>query len=101
MLSYGIHQHTKRKKKSVKKSKIDSLVYFAIVIGPLLTMPQLYSIWVQGQKGVSIISWVAYLTAAIIWLLYGIKHKDKPLIIVEAIWVLMDIIIIVGVARLG
>jgi uncharacterized protein with PQ loop repeat len=101
MSTYSIHRHIKRKKKSVKKSKIDSLIYLAVVIGPLLTLPQLYSIWVEGQKGVSIVSWVAYLIGAIIWLAYGVKHNDKPLIIVEAIWVLLDIMIIIGLARLG
>ena len=70
-------------------------------MGPLLTLPQLYSIWVQGQKGVSIITWVAYLIGAIIWLIYGIKHNDKPLVMVEAAWILVDIMVIIGVARLG
>jgi len=101
MSTYSIHRHIKRKKKSVKKSKIDSLIYLAVVMGPLLTLPQLYSIWVQGQKGVSIITWVAYLIGAIIWLIYGIKHNDKPLVMVEAAWILVDIMVIIGVARLG
>ena len=100
MVTYRSHRHIKRKTKSKQKSKIDELVYLAVVIGPLLTLPQVYSIWVEGQKGVSIISWFAYLAASIIWLIYAIKHKDKPMLIVEIIWILLDILVIIGVARL-
>ncbi|MEI6850594.1 MAG: hypothetical protein WCK26_01340 [Candidatus Saccharibacteria bacterium] len=100
MVSYRSHRHIKKKTKSKQKSKIDSLVYLAVIIGPLLTLPQVYSIWVEGQRGVSIISWLAYLLASIIWLIYGIKHNDKPMLIVEIIWILLDILVIIGVARL-
>jgi len=101
MATHSVHRHIKRKKKiPKKKSEIDRLIYFAVVIGPLLTLPQVYSIWVQGQKGVSIISWVAYLIASVIWLIYGIKHKDKPIITVEVAWIILEILIIIGVTRI-
>ncbi len=102
MATHSVHRHIKRKKKVGKKtSEIDRLIYFAVVIGPLLTLPQVYSIWVQGQKGVSIISWVAYLIASVIWLIYGIKHKDKPIITVEVVWIILEVLIITGVTRIG
>lgn len=92
--------HHRIKPKVLPRPKIDKIIYIAVVIGPLLTLPQIYSIWVQGEGGVSIISWVAYLIAAIIWLLYGVAHKDKPIIVVEAIWVLLDVLIIIGLLRI-
>jgi uncharacterized protein with PQ loop repeat len=102
MATHSVHRHIKRKKKTPKKkSEIDRLIYFAVVIGPLMTLPQVYSIWVQGQKGVSIISWVAYLVCSAIWLVYGIKHKDKPIIIVEIVWIILALLIIIGVSRIA
>lgn len=97
------HNIGKIKKVKSKKSRplIDTLVYAAIIISPALTLPQVYSIWVDGQKGVSLVSWAAYLFAAIIWLFYGIKHNDKPIILVQTIWIVLDAMIVVGVMRLG
>src|ERR1035437_7429551 len=100
MATYRSHRHVKRKTKAKQKSRIDRLVWLAVVIGPLLTLPQVYSIWVENEKGVSVISWAAYLLASMIWLVYGIKHNDKPMLIVEAIWIVLDVLIIIGVARL-
>jgi len=97
MVAHGIHRHAKKKKRAKQRSTVDWLVYLAIVIGPVLTMPQVYSIWVQGSKGVSVISWIAYLVASLIWLVYGVKHKDRPIIIVEAIWVVLEVLIVAGI----
>ena len=68
-------------KKPIKKTTIDYLIYVAVVIGPLMTIPQIYSIWFEKQGGVSIISWIAYFVVSIIWLVYSLKIKDKPMII--------------------
>ena len=86
----------------LKKSRtgIDRLVYVAVILGPLMTIPQVYSIWVNGQKGVSLISWSAYLLVSLIWLFYGIKHNDKPIIAVEVVWMILELLIIVGIYRL-
>lgn len=100
MINHRMHKIKKRKGKA-DRSPIDVLVYVAIIISPLLTMPQVYSIWVEGQKGVSLISWDAYLAAAIIWLFYGLKHQDKPIVVVQTIWIFLDIMIIIGIMRLG
>lgn len=92
----NIPRKKQNNKRPPKKQAIDYLVYFAIVIGPILTMPQIYSIWFEKQKGVSVISWIAYFIASVIWLLYAIKQKDKLLIIVQTIWVFLDAFIILG-----
>ncbi len=97
MATHNVRRYTK--KTSKQKSEIDKLVYFAIVIGPLLTVPQVYSIWVQGQTGVSLISWFAYLLASMIWLFYGIKHHDRPIIITEVVWITLEVLIVLGLLR--
>lgn len=101
MATHSVHKHLNIKRKIKKKSEIDRLIYFAVIIGPVLTLPQVYSIWIQGEKGVSIITWSAYLVSSVIWLIYGIKHKDMPIITVETMWIILEILIIVGVARIA
>ena len=80
------------------KNTLDKLIYIVGFLGPILTIPQAYSIYsLKDASGVSLISWVWYLIAAIIWLVYAIVHKEKPLIFTNILWILTDIIIVVGI----
>ena len=95
--SYHKHLHKKRKKK--QQEPIDRLVYLAVIFGPLMTLPQVYAIWVQQSNDVSVVSWISYLVIAVIWLFYGIRHKEKPIILVQLLWIVLDILIVAGLMR--
>lgn len=70
----------------------------AAIVEPLMTIPQIYQIWSTKQaQGVSLLSWVFYLIAAVIWLLYGIKVKDKAVIIASVLWVFVEGLVIAGI----
>ncbi len=83
---YHLHYHKHKKIKPT--SAIDTWVYFAVIFGPIMTVPQLYDIWILKQTGISVISWAAYLITACVWLAYGLKHRDKPIIAVQSLWLL-------------
>jgi len=108
----GLHHFYKRKRTCAKHEKgpplnklkrlIDKLIYIAAIFGPLLTIPQVWKIWVeQNAMGVSIITWVAYLIGGIFWLIYGLVHKEKPIILANIIWIAMEITIIIGILIYG
>jgi uncharacterized protein with PQ loop repeat len=81
------------------KRWLDKLVFVAGVFGPIMTIPQILKIWATGNAaGVSAASWIGYLITAIVWFIYGIAHREKPIIVTYAIWILMDAMIILGVA---
>lgn len=68
------------------------------IIEPIMTLPQIYGVWIKHEAaGVSISTWTLYATSAIVWLLYGLQLKDKPLIISSALWILMDSAVAIGV----
>jgi uncharacterized protein with PQ loop repeat len=97
MSAYSHGKHRKNKKRiGYKPTAIDSWIYVAVIVGPILTIPQVYSIWILHQKGVSPISWAAYLFADVIWLLYGLKRRDKPIIFVQLAWIALSLLILVG-----
>lgn len=96
---YHRHHHLRQTKKSKKQSAIDRWVYFAVIFGPIMTLPQVYDIWALGKREISVITWSAYVVIATIWLFYGLKHKARPIIIVQAIWIVLDLAVIVGVLR--
>lgn len=88
------HQNIHKKKKKTKS--IDKIIYLAVIMGPIMTIPQIYSIWINKNTGVSIITWISYLIITLIWLFYGITHKEKPIIIVQSLWIIIDLLIISG-----
>lgn len=103
----GMYHLHKRKTKPLnsndkRKQFIDKLVYFAAFAGPLMTLPQAWKIWFyQNASGVSWISWFSYFICAIIWVIYGVEHKDKPIIAMNVLWIILDVLIVVGTLMYG
>ena len=106
--SQGPHHHHTRKRVHHKlepyphpfpfKRFLDKAVYFVAVFSIVLTLPQLAKIWIdQSVAGVSVITWSTYLNVAFFWQLYGIVHNEKPIIFANTLWIVMDVMIIVGV----
>ncbi len=100
----GHHRHPKRKHEPLRKRLhalygIDALAYLVSLLSLFFTLDQVRIIWVeQNADGVSLISWVFYTLSSIIWLVYGIAHKDRVLIITNFLWVLFSICVVAGVA---
>ena len=80
-----------------QKSLIKRSVLAIAVIEPLMTLPQVYEIWVvKNAEGVSSLTWGLYLIAAVIWLLYGLQLKDKPIIISSILWLFFESAVVIG-----
>jgi MtN3 and saliva related transmembrane protein len=109
----GLHHLHKRKRisqtgqepfpsRSRWKYLLDKSAYFIGIVGPVMTIPQLLKVWIeQNAAGVSLISWVAYLFTALFWLTYAITHKEKPLIFMYSLWILVKIPLIIGIIIYG
>ncbi|MFC2143606.1 hypothetical protein ACFLQN_04375 [Candidatus Aenigmatarchaeota archaeon] len=106
--THGRYHLEKRKRMRLKREKyphpnkwknlVDKLVYVAGVISLIMTLPQVTIIWInQDVSGVSILSWLSYLFVGIVWLTYGILHKEKSIIVTYALWIVMEVFIIVGI----
>ena len=102
-MSFGLHHFHKIEKNQDKEvGLIDRLVYVGGVLGPLLTLPQLTKIWIdKTASGVSAFSWSTYAIGSVFWILYGITHKEKPIIIINSVWIAIDIFIVAGVFFYG
>jgi len=111
-MSKGLHHLQRRKRLHEKhepyphpdkvKRVFDKFIYFGGAIIPITTLPQLLKIWVEkNASGVSLIAWFSFFVAAVVWLIYGILHREKPIIFVYSIWAIIDILIIVGVIFYG
>jgi uncharacterized protein with PQ loop repeat len=84
-------------KKQAKPLLVDRLTYVAAILEPLITLPQVYQIFHQRTAaGVSLTSWIGYEALTLVWLWYGIVHKERVIIVYQGLFALFQIAIIVG-----
>lgn len=98
VLHHAIHK--KKKLKSQKKhvfSPLESVIYVVSFVGPFTTLPQIYDVWIKKNAAVSTLTWTGYLFVSLIWLIYGLKHKEGPIIVSNALWVAVYGIVLTGV----
>jgi len=107
-MQHGIHHLSKRKKsnkfphKEPFKKFIDYAIYFFAIFAPMMTIPQIYKIWSTGNAaGVSAVSWGAFMINGMFWTSYGIVHKDKPIIITNILWVILNFSVMLGAIIYG
>ena len=84
------------------KRVYDNVIYIAVILAPIMNLPQLWKIW-SGKEaaGVSIISWVAFSFISVMWLIYGILHKEKPVIIMNLTLIFLQLSIALGAYLYG
>jgi uncharacterized protein with PQ loop repeat len=88
--------------KKREKRIVSRFVMILSVIGPITTIPQIYKVWFGGDaNGVSETTWLFYVINSVIWLVYGLQIKNKPIIISSSLWVLMDTAVALGVIIYG
>jgi uncharacterized protein with PQ loop repeat len=76
----------------------DASITYGGLIGSLVTLPQVLEIWVHhNASGVSLFSWVGYTLGALMWLMYGIIHKERPIIFAYILGLPMALAIVVGI----
>ena len=77
---------------------IDKVILPIAMISPLMTIPQVLQVWVDGKvEGVSVTTWSAYALGTLFWTLYGLAHKEKPIFFANFFLFILDIAIVLGV----
>lgn len=89
-------------KKKISPRVVDRLTYAAAIIEPIITLPQAIQIFRTGNaEGVSIFSWLGYELLQIIWLWYGIVHKDRVIILYSTLYAFVQAAVIIGAVLYG
>jgi uncharacterized protein with PQ loop repeat len=79
------------------KRTFDRVIYFAAIVIPITNLPQLYKIWAyKDASGVSLISWISFSIFSLVWISYGILHKEKPIIIMNSGLAIIQALIALG-----
>jgi uncharacterized protein with PQ loop repeat len=98
----GSHHLFKYLQQKQNRTKVDALMSVAAVAHPLMAAPQIYKVFsTQQAAGLSIWTWAAWFGLGLIFMAYGIAHKLKPYIIMQLLWLTVDILMIVGIILYG
>lgn len=90
------------KQKRAKKPWIDKIVMVTAFVEPMAGLPQVVQIFkTHSAADLSLSSWVAYQIVTILWLIYGITHKEKPVIWYQGLWLVVQTLVIIGIIRYG
>ena len=95
-------KHEALPSKNAHKRLVDRLVYAVGILTPLFTIPQVLVIWLSQSAGsVSLLTWGPYLLFAVVWLWYGIIHREWPIIVLNAGLVIVDLLVVAGILVYG
>jgi uncharacterized protein with PQ loop repeat len=68
------------------------------VLTMLMTVPQVVTVWAGAAVGgVSFVTWLSYLLSAVLWLIYGIRKRDKTIYLACVGWIVLDAAVVIGV----
>ncbi|MBT4650943.1 hypothetical protein HOC13_00270 [Candidatus Woesearchaeota archaeon] len=77
---------------------LDKFILVIALLGPVMNVPQVFKIfYYQNPSGVSALTFTLLAVLNIPWLAYGFVHKEKPIILSSALWLITNLIIVSGV----
>jgi uncharacterized protein with PQ loop repeat len=78
--------------------RLDTITNICAVVLPFTTIDQLHLVYVQKKiDGVSAPTWFLYGILSIPLLMYSIKRKDTPMVVLNGLWVFIDLAVWLGV----
>ncbi len=80
----------------------DKFIYVVVIFAPIANIPQLLKVWIEKDaSGVSSLSWLFFSVISATWLIYGILHKDKHILIMNGALMIIQTVIAIGAILYG
>lgn len=99
---YERQQGLKKDPQSPYIAFLDKLTFIVGVIGPFTVLPQIYSIFsTKSAAGVSLVTWTLIFIVTFPWILYGVAHKEKNIIVSFILWEVVNLTVVIGVLLYG
>lgn len=92
--NYIPHFHISKKRRI---TLFDKVVMVAAFLYPLSGLPQVIEVFQGNSAGVSLRSWLGFTAFSALFLVYGFAHKIKPMVITNALWLIVDGLIVIGI----
>lgn len=65
-------------------------------VSPVTGLPQAIDVFHGNAAGVSLVSWSGFVVFSLLFLLYGLVHKVKPMIVSNFLWLGVELSVITG-----
>ncbi len=79
------------------KNTVDKLVYGVSIMVPAVTFFQAWKIWTEKSgEGISLVAWGGYIIGNIVWIAYGMLHKERPIILMYVLLLIMNTAVVIG-----
>ncbi|MBC5763988.1 hypothetical protein [Ramlibacter albus] len=76
---------------------LDKLLPLLSAFTMAMTVPQVWQVWFgRDTGGVSLLSWSAYLLAAVLWMVHGLRRHDRAIWVACIGWILLDAAVVLG-----
>jgi len=77
---------------------LDRMAYLMGAITVLVNIPQLIAVWASPDaQGVSMISWTGFFLGSCFWVIYGLLHKERPIIVMNVSLMIVQGFIVIGI----
>ena len=92
------HMREKKRTRNTFGRGLDSIIYLAAFMSPFALVPQLIELYsTKNVTSLSLVTWVILFLGNCIWLMYGIYHREKPIVITNALLALFNGTIVIGI----
>lgn len=86
----------------LRRSRYEQLMVLVGLVSPIATIPQVIKTFAthpEHAAGQSLITWAVYTVLAALWIVYGIRHREPPLVIGNTAGVIMYGLVAIGILR--
>lgn len=88
-----LHKHLDKER--LTKS-VDGMAYIVGVGGNIAVIPQIIKAWESDAPGLAVSTWILFSLIGFVWLAYAILHKQKPLIVAQAVSISCNLLVVSG-----
>lgn len=69
------------------------------VTAPLMTFAQVWKIWeTKSATDLSLWTWLMFFIASVVWVVYGIAHRETTVTVSQALYVIGTGLVLIGIA---
>lgn len=73
----------------------DRLMLIVAVAGPLALVPQVVqTLETKDVSGLSFLTWMLWTLLSVVWVAYGLLHKERPIVISQSLYLVLHAVIL-------
>jgi uncharacterized protein with PQ loop repeat len=97
-MAHPSHHVSLKHKITIKEATktVDAMAYIVGVGGNIAVIPQIIKAWESEAPGLAVSTWLLFSLVGIIWLVYAILHKQKPLIVAQTVSIAVNMLVVGG-----